>query len=506
MNAARLMAAAALTLVALACGKDYRPPELETTGVPAAPLGQVLDLEVSLPSLQVPGSITRGADLELTLDIDGTGPGRHQARVSPGIARYDMTSAAVELLSGGDAEVRVSADSWITDTLGPFRIGEAVFEVLLEGRTADGGWTVSGSSWESQSGLRGSFRGWRRQRFLVAATDFFAGGSLFEVSLVKRGEIRVSDRLEVTGTDPLLRRSGRSVFVVNRLGDDNVQRLDPEREFRTSWQAGMGVGSNPHDVALVSADRAYVTRFEPPFDDVAVISPRGGTILSTIPLEELAENRDGTPRPDRIVELGGELFVGLQDIDRTFTRYADGKLAVIDAAGGRLSGSIPLGGKNPGTIEIVRGADGRDRLYVALAGIFPGLLPQELSGGVAVVDPVDRAVERLALDDDDAGGNVGALAMVSESFGYVVVSDDAYVNRVTAFDASTGVTLRTVFETRDLISEIEVGGGGVLAVPDRSFASPRLCLYGVPDDPAGSEIPLGCADLPLPPFSLEALD
>lgn len=506
MSRTRPIVIALLALVALACGQDYRPADLETTGVPAAPLGQVLDLEVSLPGLQIPGAITRGVELELELELDGTGPGRHDARVRPGTARYDMTETPAELLSSGDASVLVTTDSWITETLGPFRIGEAVFEVLLDGVPERGGWTVSGSSWESQSGLRGTFRGWRRQRFLLTATDFFAGGSVFEVSLVKRGEIRLSNRLEVTGVDPLLRRSDSSVFVVNRLGDDNLQRLDPEQDFRTSWQAGMGVGSNPHDVAMVSADRAYVTRFEPPFDDVAVISPRGGTILSSIPLEELADNRDGTPRPDRIVALDGELFVGLQDIDRTFTRYAEGKLAVIDTATDRPSGSIPLGGKNPGTIEIVRGGDGRDRLYVALAGIFPGLLPQELSGGVAVVDPVDRAVERVALDDDDAGGNIGALAMVSESFGYVVVSDASYVNRVTAFDALRGVPLRTVFETRDLIPEIEVGGGGVLAVPDRSFVRPRLCLYGVPADPVDAETPIGCADLPLPPFSLEALD
>ena len=37
-----------------------------------------------------------------------------------------------------------------------------------------------------------------------------------------------------------------------------------------------------------------------------------------------------------------------------------------------------------------------------------------------------------------------------------------------------GVALRTVWESFDLIPEIEIDGDGVLAIPDRSFFQPRL--------------------------------
>ena len=65
---------------------------------------------------------------------------------------------------------------------------------------------------------------------------------------------------------------------------------------------------------------------------------------------------------------------------------------------------------------------------------------------------------------------------------------------------------RTMWETSDLIPEIEIDGDGVLAIPDRSFFQPRLCLYRVPSDPADDETLIGCGDLDGPPFSLEALD
>jgi hypothetical protein len=146
------------------------------------------------------------------------------------------------------------------------------------------------------------------------------------------------------------------------------------------------------------------------------------------------------------------------------------------------------------------------RLWVALGGIFAGLQDQELSGGVVVVDAFDRVFERMALDDDVAGGNIGALAMVSERLGYVVVSDEEFRNRVVAFDPQESAVLRTLAESFYLIPELEVDSGGVLAVPDRDPFQPRLCLHRTPVGEGEVEEPAGCALLTLPPFSIEALD
>jgi hypothetical protein len=307
-------------------------------------------------------------------------------------------------------------------------------------------------------------------------------------------------------TDPVLRRTGRSIFAVNRLSFDNLQRLDPDRDFETAWQRGVGVGANPHDVLLLADDKAYATRYEPPFNDVVVFDPHNGALQASIVLEPVAENRDRTPRADRLIAVDGEVFVAVQDIDRTFTRYGDGKLAVIDPTLDEVVGVIPLGGKNPGEIEILRDDDGRASLWVALGGVFPGLLPQELSGGVVVVDTVNRVVESLVLDDDDAGGNIAGLAVHSDRLAYVIVSDSEFRNRVVAFDPQRGEVLRTVWDTSEFIPEIELDGRGILAVPDRSFQQPRLCLYRIPDDPAGAETFLGCGLLALPPVSVEPLD
>ena len=61
---------AALSIVVLTtvagCGQDFAPPALEPTGVPAAPVGQVIDLEVSLPNLKIFTARFRGVDVVFT--------------------------------------------------------------------------------------------------------------------------------------------------------------------------------------------------------------------------------------------------------------------------------------------------------------------------------------------------------------------------------------------------------------------------------------------------------
>lgn len=505
-TAGLLIVVAAAALLA-GCAEDYEPPESTATGRDAAPVGQVLDLDVRLPHLSFPGRPAgAGAQLSVRVDLPPGGDGSHSARFAHLGAEIEGEAVPVEEIFSGEATVTVSGGAWSTGQIGPVSIEGVAFEYALRGQLGDGGWTVSGVSWESQSGLEGAFSGWRRHRFLVAGTDYIAAGRGAMVRLVRESEIGATHELVRTSSDPVLRLSGEAVFVVNRLSFDNVQRLDPGDGFATSWQSRVAAGSNPQDLVALGDGRAYVSRFEPPFDDLAVIDlEERGEVVGSVPLEELAENPDGTPRPESLARAGGVVFAALQDIDRSFTHYEEGKLAVIDPQQDAVVGRIPLPGKNPRRLIPVREADG-EKLYVGMAGIFPGLLPQELSGGVAVVDVADRAFERWALDDDAVGGNVVDVAVAGPRLGYALVSDDGFVSRVHAFDPASGEVRREVWRARSFAPGLAIDSAGVLAIPDPSFEDPKLCLYRAPEDPAGTERRLGCASLELPPVDAIALD
>ena len=138
---------------------------------------------------------------------------------------------------------------------------------------------------QEQSGL--SRRAFVRNT--MAAGAALSTLSIPAVHAIKNREVVVRKNLANVSSDPVLRRTARAVFAVNRLSFDNLQRLDPDSDFATVWQAGSGVGANPHDVLWGSDEKLYVTRYEPPFNDVAVVSPRTGGTASSIVLEELAE-------------------------------------------------------------------------------------------------------------------------------------------------------------------------------------------------------------------------
>ena len=299
-----------------------------------------------------------------------------------------------------------------------------------------------------------------------------------------------------------MRESAGGVFVVNRFGFDNLQRLDPQADFVTTYEASVGAGSNPHDIVALDAERGLVTRYEPPFNDAAIVSLDDGEVLRSVDLSSFATNTSGTPRADRILLRDGVAWVTLQNVDATFTRFEEGRLVAIDAGSEAVLGVVDLGGDNPFDVEALPEGD---ELLVALAGIFPGLLPQQLTGGVVAVDPISLSVTRMVLDDDDAGGNLTELAIAGEDLAYVVVSDASFTNRVLAFDPRDGTIRRTLLASATFIPDLAVGGG-LLAIPDRSALSPGLCLYRLPTAADGNEMLLGCAPLSLSPFSVEALD
>ncbi len=495
----------AVLVLGAGCGSDYRPSSTTPSGRDAAPLGVQWDIDVDLPNLTISPSGRNGVLLQIEVSTDRGGDGLHDARVQYLAAQAGGASAQVVEHSTGKTEVLVDGEDWSTRRIGPIAIENTSFEYTLIGRRLPDD-SVSGRSLESLTSLEGTFSGWRRRRFIVAGSDFLSGGRVSEVSQRRQEVIVARHRLELTSPDAVIRRTASSVYVVNRLGYDNLQRLDPADDFRASWEAGVGPGSNPQDVLELSPSKLYVTRYGASFGDILILRPQGGARRGKIPLSQWAENSDGTPRATRLVEVEGEVFVALQDISKNFTEYAEGKLLVIDPASDLVLNAIPLGGDNPTDLIVRKGADGRSKLWVVLSGVFAGLLPKDLSGGVVVVDARNHALEGVVLDDDDAGGNISGLAVARDDLAYVIVTDENYQNKVLAFNPQSGEVLRTVWQSELYIPEIAIDSSGILAIPDRNYLAPQLCLWRTPATPEGLEEELGCAPQQLPPFSLEALD
>jgi hypothetical protein len=191
-------------------------------------------------------------------------------------------------------------------------------------------------------------------------------------------------------------RGGALVIVDRKNGA--LTTIDPSAckvTRQISVPGATGVSPNPHDVAIVADNKAYVTRYDANLtgttpaemgNDVVVIDPTSGTFQSRIDLDAYASAVTGATvlaRPDRLVIAAGKVIVSLNEIDATFATYGEGKLVVIDPATDLVTGSVALTGFTD--CEGMDYVASSHTLLVSCGGSYMDV-NQPLESGIAVVD------------------------------------------------------------------------------------------------------------------------
>lgn len=148
------------------------------------------------------------------------------------------------------------------------------------------------------------------------------------------------------GADPILRRFGNELFVVNRNDGNNVTILDAS-DYTLKEQLATGAGSNPQDVAI------HGTKLFVPALGTAgvVVLERGSSAITTIDLSAL--DPDGKPDCVSAYTVGDEIYVVCGTLDAMFEARGSGKIVVIDAATNQQKGDAQdQGNRNPlGNLE-----------------------------------------------------------------------------------------------------------------------------------------------------------
>jgi DNA-binding beta-propeller fold protein YncE len=332
----------------------------------------------------------------------------------------------------------------------------------------------------------------------VVTTDFQTGS--FAAFPVARPESIARD-VERIHSDAIVRVHEGLIYVVNRLGGDNVQAIDPGEGFATRWQCSVGNGSNPHDIAFAAPDKAYVTLYER--TELLIVDPRvgsdcGGFILGSVDLASLADG-DGIPEMDQAIVVGDRLLVTVQRLDRrNFFRPSDRSLvAIIDIATDQLVGSIPLAGTNPFAEFAglaVDPASGR----IALSEV--GDFGRADDGGIELLDPVGGRAEGFVVGEADLGGNVTDFVSIDARHAYAIVLDTTARSRVVRFDPATRQVVQTLVTADEFLVDIEAGPDGrTLYLTDRTPRRPGIRVFAIEDDRELTSEPI---DTGLPPFDI----
>ena len=305
--------------------------------------------------------------------------------------------------------------------------------------------------------------------FAVLSTDFTSSA----ISLLDEGGALLADEWLTSGSTwptlvaalsgdvalPTKQMGDGSIVVIDRLNTDVVSRfematgglLGQVRTQGTSMVAAFS--SNPHDCVFVNDSSAWVSRYEPSFEDAPEPDVAGTDLLEIDPtamtltgdrvdLSFFNEEVDGVTayaRPDRLVRLGDFLLVGLDGLSADFTAASSGKVVVVDIATGDATGFSLPGMKACGIVVPVPGVD--NRAFVSCRGASPSFdaVEQRMSAGLFVVE-VDRdgvaSIVRSWLPSSDPGaassvGNIVPLddrQVIAVANGdFVTTTDEAYL-------------------------------------------------------------------------------
>lgn len=301
-------------------------------------------------------------------------------------------------------------------------------------------------------------------------------------------------------SDSTARAFGSTLFVINRLGADNIQALDAANGYATLWQCSVGNGNNPHDIVRITPEKGYVTLYGGV--GVAVVNLRPNPdctdfIRSTIDLSSLADS-DGIPEADKMVIIEDRLYVTLQRLEN-FVPDELGIVAVIDTNSDTLIGSIPLSSPNPfaETKGLPLDPDS-GKILVSSVGVFG--VPD---GGIERVDPVSGIAEGFFITEQDLGGDINDFVILSPTRGYAIVSDANFDNSLVRFNPSTGEVDATLLSGSAFLPDAEWDEAtNQLFVASQDFSDPGVRIFAEDD----SEITSSPISVGLPPFHINFVE
>jgi len=235
-------------------------------------------------------------------------------------------------------------------------------------------------------------------------TDYVSAGAYAAYGLTSG---TVLPDIQANHTDAAVRfRGGSDIFVINRLGRDNLLVVD-KNNLKVVLAMKFPDGSNPQDVEAKDG-LLYVCFLK--YDSILVYDQASGNQVGGIDIHAYADS-DGFAEAAALRFAGDDLYALVQNLDRNdpiLKPHADPKLLKIDIQRRAVDKAITLPLSNPQgiTYDATTG-----RLYVPCLGEYDEQTYQpKLDGGIVAIEPASGAATVLATEQN-LGGTVGRLEL-----------------------------------------------------------------------------------------------
>lgn len=330
----------------------------------------------------------------------------------------------------------------------------------------------------------------------AVATDFVSAGvaSVIEVPGL---EVRQNAVDGVASTDPVVRYLDGRIYIVNRLGADNVTVLEAD-SLELVAQISTGGGSNPQDVAA-DGDTLYVPTLSGPGVAVLDLARPDEGVIDTIDLSRF-DPEDGEPNCHSAVRIDRRLAVVCGILDETFKPRTRGRVVVIDLDSGRRIASVMLENRRPFgfAMAVAVGPLAGDLLVPTSPKFSDPASAGCLERVHVAADP--PAGGGCLVDNTALGGFAAGLAAGSDDRLWIAVTtgfdpdDYGPVGYAAAWDAASESMEEPATGEEVRAMDVAACPGGFLAVSDATLG---VRVY----DPSGEELTRAPIDVGLPPVA-----
>jgi|GEM_PF-738523 len=299
---------------------------------------------------------------------------------------------------------------------------------------------------------------------------------------------------------------GGDLWLIDRKNDALTIVAPPTCAVSAQIAVGTGFQSDPHDVAVLSDTKLYVTRYNtnvaPPNvtatgDDVLIVNRTTGTVTGRIGLTTYAAPVTGftiEAQPDRMVIAGSKVYVTLGSQDANFMAAGEGRVVVIDPGSDTVIGTIALTGLDG--CSAIQYVPALSSLFVACGGSFSDA-DQAAASGIAQID-LSTATPTLHVTKASVVGgqpvNFSWIGVLSATQGFAATlgtfpfgttpgtNDALYMFNPTA---GTAAPVSLSAGAYDLGGAAV--GAGLLFVPDATTTKPLIHVFDVPATGAPTE-------------------
>jgi len=328
-------------------------------------------------------------------------------------------------------------------------------------------------------------------RAVIAAGTFTPGESGL-LSTLAFDPFKVAPRVDPSGaigSDPMIRRIGGELLVVNRADGNNVTILD-DQTFIAKVQLATGPGSNPQDVA-VYADKLFV----PAFGTAGVVVLSRTSIGDREVIDLSAIDPDGEPNCVSAYTVGDEIYVACEVLDPSYKPRGPGQIVVLDAASNAVKTTFSLASTNPfGVFEqLPAGVLGGDLVIptVPSFGDFSeGCLervqtsPSPRPNGCVVANRDLGAYP--ARTDVQLRDGTPILWLIASSF------DTAPHGRLMGYDLAAGTLWPApISPDAQVLVDLAVCPNGLIVVADQTTAANGLRVYDGLTEKTTAALPVG---------------